>query len=433
MSNAKLGRLNAQILIDDGFRIHYGPTDTVSGRIVLSYKPHSSLLKSNAPTADLFGPISIQGILRSKVRVKVRRGDSHRLPTDHSKILFEYVFDVFVGSFKATVGEDFSYPFAINLPQDLKDIYDPANGGYAELMSSGDSRDQLLPLTFSMHFVDHPDVVSVGVLHQIGAQVTMPGIDIKTDIPSGDDRPPIRLELPRPPRALVERNKTTFIQNARVQNEYLLPEEERPQGFKQKAKAVFTSSHFPEFVVDVQCTYQQYIHPGQQLTFEVVLRRNDRKSTAEVFPDATLEGFQCDLRAYTIVDVSNRLIGSPQCIDTRTVQILAGHSRLSKQLNKESDYSIAIMTDPVMQNVSSFAHQKVSRQYLLRIAMQLKLAKESVKVRKECPVILLPPPEDSGSDEALAGPSQSYIRPPPDDEYLPAYGEAGSSTFLSAG
>ncbi|EME84206.1 uncharacterized protein MYCFIDRAFT_210815 [Pseudocercospora fijiensis CIRAD86] len=86
-----------------------------------------------------------------------------------------------------------------------------------------------------------------------------------------------------------------------------------------------------------------------------------------------------------------------------------------------------------MQNVSSFAHQKISRQYLLRIAMQFKLAREMVKVTKECPVILLPPPEDAGGDEALAGPSQSYIRPPSDDEYLPAYGEAGSSTLLSAG
>lgn len=427
MSNAKLGRLTAQVVVDGDFRIHYGPADKVDGKILLSYKPHGILLGSNALTADLFGPLRIHGILRSKVRIKVRRGDTHRLPTDHSKVLFDYVFEIYVGSLKAQIGDQFSYPFSINFPQDVKDIY--AGDGYAEMMSNGQSR-HLLPLTCSMHFVDHPDVVDVGVYHQIGVQVSMPGINIRSDVPQGNEQPPIRLELPHPTRELIERGKTMFVQQGGVQNEYLLPEEERPQGFKQKAKAVFTSSHFPAFVMDVQCAYQQYIYPGQQLEFDVVLRRNENKSTSASFPETTLESFHVDLQAYTIVDVSGRLIGSPQCIDRRTVQNLVGRTKLSKQLDKEKDYSVTIITNPVMQNVSSFAHHKLSRQYLLRISMQFRLARESVKVKKECPVILLPEPAATTEAQVEAGPS--YIRPPPDDEYLPAYGEAGSSTLLSS-
>lgn len=412
--------------------MHYGPNDTITGKILLAYSAHNSLVNRSAPTATLFGPLHIHVILHGRIRVKVRKGDSHRLPSDHSVDLFRHASSVHRGTLKAEAGNTFEYPFAINFPQPAIDIYGK-KGSYAELMAKGDSRG-LLPLSFGTIFIDHPDVVDISVCYRVGCQIGMPGIDVKTVGPEGDSRPIILYGLPRPTRALVTGHRATSQSTARVQNEYLLPEDQRPQGFKQKAKAIFTSSHFPEFATDVKIAYQQYIYPGQKLKFDIVLRHRDKSIGSEI-PEVVLEKFECDFRAYTIVDVSERLIGPPQCIDRRTVQTLVCHTKMSQKIVKADDYSFSITTDPLKNNVCSFAHHKVSRQYLHRIQMQFTIANESVKTKCECPVILVPPPTDSVATEAAAPEEASlpsYMQPPPDDEQLPAYGEAGSSRLLQS-
>lgn len=433
MTDAKLGRLKAQILVDDQHRLHHGSQDKITGKVILTYKPQSSLLRPNGETQHLFGPLELFVVLSGKVRTKVRRGDSHRLPTDHSNVLFQHGVKVFGGPFKAVAGEQFEYAFRIGFPQDMSKIYGAP--GYAELMGTGNSR-SILPLSFSLRFMDHPDAVDVSVLYRLGVQVSMPGIGVDVDVPDKYHQPIINFGLPRPPKSVVSGKLASFKQEARIQNENLLPEDQRPQGFKQKAKAVFTSSHFPSYVMDVTCTYPQYIYPGQQLSFDIVLRRNDKESSSELSPEASLVGFSVDLRSHTIVDVSGRIIGPPSVIDRRTVQTLTCETKISRQISKEQDYTIKMVTDPVLQHVSSFAHVKLSRQYLLRISMQFRSATEAVKIKQDCPVILVPAPEGLDREDPLvggssrAGPSRSYIQPPPDDEQLPAYGEASSHTLV---
>jgi hypothetical protein len=66
---AKLGVLHASIVVDGGTRLHFGPQDAVTGKIVLEYKPRTSLFKSTAGTADLFAPLKLEATLRGKTKV----------------------------------------------------------------------------------------------------------------------------------------------------------------------------------------------------------------------------------------------------------------------------------------------------------------------------------------------------------------------------
>ncbi|EME38424.1 hypothetical protein DOTSEDRAFT_57516 [Dothistroma septosporum NZE10] len=429
----KLGKLVAQVQVDDGARIHFGPEDTVTGHVILTYKPQAGLFKKNPATAPLFGPLKVAVVLHGAIRIRVRR--DREMPTSHGTSLFSLAFPVYDESFKADVEDVRRIPFTARFPVDAA-----STGTYF----TGGGGDAALPPTFNQHYSDYPDIVDVAVVYALGATVEMPGIDIRTSLPkvnptstilpfglensmSPQDAPIVRYERPRPSTAFIDDGIATFTHRATVQNEHLLPEDQRPTGFKQKAKAVFTSSHFPTFAMQIHCTHPQHIFPGQQLSFEVVLRRHDTGTSATFFPEVILEHFKVNVVAYTTVDTSQRLYGSSSCHDKRVVQTMVSHPGGPLELSKGNDYTAVVTTDHVRFHPSSFDHHKVSRQYNLRLSMQFKIANKGVRLHKDCGIVMVPPPLDYGNatgwnaPPAEAGPSTT--RASIDDE-LPTYEEA---------
>ncbi|KAF2164331.1 hypothetical protein M409DRAFT_25210 [Zasmidium cellare ATCC 36951] len=418
----KLGKLSASILIDNPTRPRYGPNDPITGRLILRYNPATALFKKDPITADLFGPLRINVVLVGQIRIKIRR--DRDLPTHHGGTLFAVPFHVYDGPFKGVVNTDYSFPFEARFPA-------IGDGGGS------------LPPTFASHFSDYPDVVDVAVLYHMGAKVEMPGIDIKVTVPEGNNAPQVRYDIPRPPLSFITDNTSVFSQRDRVQNEYLLPESLRPSGFKAKAKAVFSSSQFPVFAFEVFCTDQKHIHPGQRLTFNVRIIRNDKASSStdgDFFPTMTLEGFKADVKSSTVVDASSRIIGSSQCYDSKTVQSLTCQTKFPIEFRKE--WSADITTGPVMNHTTSFEHVKTSRTYKLKVSLSFKIANKSIKVVKECPVVMLPPPLDIGVQDLKieeppppieAGPSGTRDDDEDVDAPPPTYEEAGSSKLLKSG
>ncbi|KAK4499550.1 hypothetical protein PRZ48_010066 [Zasmidium cellare] len=420
--STKLGKLTTTLQITHPTRPHYGPNDPITGRLILRYNPATALFKKDPITADLFGPLRINVILVGTIRIKIRR--DRDLPTYHGGTLFAQPFHVYDGGFKAMVNGEYSWPFEARFP-------DVGDGGGR------------LPPSFASHFSDYPDVVDVDVFYQLGARVEMPGIDIRVNVPEGDSAPQVRYDIPRPPLSYITNNTSVFSHRASVQNEHLLPESHRPSGFKQKAKAVFSSSQFPVFTFDVFCTDQRNIHPGQRLTFNVRIIRNDAKSSStdgDFFPTMILESFKADVKSATVVDASSRIIGSSQCYDSRTAQSLSCKTTLPIEFRKE--WSADITTGPILNHTSSFEHAKTSRTYKLKVSLSFKIANKSIKVVKECPVTMLPPPLDLGVQglkiEAPpppieAGPSGTRDGDEHEDAPPPTYEEAGSSKLLKTG
>ena len=399
---SKLGKLQASIQPDGLSQPHYGAGDPVSGTVKLVYLPYSSVFKKNVETAALFGPLRLDVILSGRIRIRIRRERSHALPTVHDVALFAQKFSVYRGSFEPEVGKDYTYPFTARFPQ---------------------STEEVLPPTFGVLFSDVPDIVDVAVQYRLGVTVEMPGIAIDTVLPPLEAQAGVHYELARPSMAFIDTSRSTFKLRTKIQNQHLLPNDKQPTGFKGKAKAMFASNdQFPTFVLDIFCTDQRRIYPGQQLKFEITLRRDDSETTAPAVPAITLDSFRAELKGITLVDGSQRLIGPPVSHSRTTVQSMVCESQLPISFSKANDYSTILTTNSLRRHASSFNHPKLSRTYTLKITMQFTVAKKSIKLVQDCPVVVVPPPLDL-QHEVTAGPSRRAAYEE-EEEVLPTYEEA---------
>ena len=67
-----------------------------------------------------------------------------------------------------------------------------------------------------------------------------------------------------------------------ISNELLLPEENRPSGFRQKAKAALSSDFYPHYIFEWSVTAPQHVHVGRPMAFEIRVKVNEQASTAIV-------------------------------------------------------------------------------------------------------------------------------------------------------
>lgn len=401
---SKLGKLQAKIQGDGLNETYHGPGDAIAGLITLVYRPYSSVFKKNVPTAALFGPLRLDVILSGRIRIRIRRERSHALPTVHDVALFAQKFKVYRGSFEPEVGKEYTYPFSAKFPQS----------------------EDVLPPSFAVLFSDVPDVVDVAVQYRLGITVEMPGIAIETIMPPLESQATVQYEIARASMASIVQSRSTFKLRTRIQNQHLLPDEQQPTGFKGKAKAIFTpNEQFPTFVLDIFCTDQRRIYHGQQMKFDITLRRDDSETTAPAVPAITLDSFRAELKGITLVDGSQRLIGPPVSYSRTTVQDMVCQAKLPISFSKTNDYSTTISTNRIRRHTSSFSHPKLSRTYTLKITMQFTVAKKSIKLVKDCPVIVVPAPHDLQPQQVIAGPSRIVAHDEEEDQ-LPIYEEAPS-------
>lgn len=395
MADPKLGTLAARVFVDRGRQPHYGADDVVTGKVLLSYLPYKSIFKKNTVTADFFGPLKIEATLRGKVSVKVKRSRDTVISSDYGSRLFMHSFDVFEGSFRAEVGHNYEFPFVVGFPA--------STGGCP------------IPPSFAIYFSDYPDRVNAAVRYRLGAKMTTPGIKVETSTPDFDPEPEIRYDLPRPPQSLLNVPGRMVQQKVVIQNQNLLPETERPSGLRQTFKAAFSTSSFPKFTANISCTSIQYACPGLKPRFSLAVRAVDSETTAAFFPDVNLHAFGISLMAHTTVDTSERVLASKSCLDTHTAQKLSP-SRSSTSpptsLSKANDHCVEIEMDPFGLHPSSFAHPKISREYLLEIKARLTIAGTSVAFSQQFPVEMLPPPDHSGLatlGDFQPGPSRTSV------------------------
>ncbi|CAK1367991.1 unnamed protein product [Cercospora beticola] len=403
--SARLGRLEGRVSVDGISQPYFGPQDTLTGKITLRYLPYSSIFKKNVETAALFGPLKLSIILAARIRLRIRRERSHALPTNHDAHLFATKFPVYNGSLEAEVGKEHTFAFTAQFPRSI----------------------EALPPTFSLLFHQVPDIVDVAVQYRLMAEIDMPGIAIETLAAPLE----IKFDVARPSMTSIASSRTALKLRTKVQNQHLLPSDQQPQGFKGKARAIFTpSEQFPAFVLEIFCTEHKHIYPGQQMKFEVTLRRDDSETTAPAVPDITLDSFKADLKSATVVDGSQRIMGPAVIIDKTYAQSLECKTQLPINFSKSNDYSTYVVTIPLKNHASSFKHPKLSRVYSLKITMQFTVAKKSARLSKESPVTMVPRPTDD-NDPPVAGPSRRVVGDV-EDEDLPVYEEAPAYTVANA-
>lgn len=118
--------------------------------------------------------------------------------------------------------------------------------------------------------------------------------------PGKYEEPLVRYEPPRK-FILASARPYNLSDYVAVKNELLLPEADRPTGFKQKAKAAFSSDYFPTYSFDWTCVAPRDLILGQPAVFEVRIRPREQECTAPLIPDVRLTSFNATIVAHTQV------------------------------------------------------------------------------------------------------------------------------------
>ena len=152
----------------------------------------------------------------------------------------------------------------------------------------------------------------------------MPRLQVDISKPEKDNEPFVRYERPRLAR-VVKDDPVKWTGYISVKNELLLPEADRPTGFKQKAKAALSSDYFPTYSFDWECLAPRHLYFGQPAAFEIHIRPRENECTAVVIPDVHLSSLTAEVKAHTQVRAEKQLFTSPESSSDTTVSQADGY------------------------------------------------------------------------------------------------------------
>jgi len=424
---SKLGKLCADIHVEGGaLQSHYGPDDPIRGQVVLSYEPVANILRRKTTPAELFGPLKIQLKVYGRAEVRIRH--QGELSTNHNMDIFCQTISVFEGPFKAAGCHAYPFPFTFTFPEDFR-----AKSSAAWVPTPTTS----VPPTFGMNFSARHDLVNIRIEYLVEVLVSVKGIKIKTILPQENLRPVINYTRPRPSGSLVNSSAFTFQERVEIFGS----KPASPKALPSDVESILSScpnaaQDRTSFKFDVICTHHRLIYAGQVLTYRIKVSHAGSASRTIFLPTATLKSLSVDLVATTSVDASERIIGSNECVDKRVLQKFAASTSSSAEFSAANDHTVDVVLDRITSAPCSFAHRKVTRSYLFRLDMKLKVADKIVSVARDCPVTMVPQPVDGGLTD-LGSPA-SWLPPwsaVEDDMPPPTYNEAradGLPTRLDA-
>ncbi len=219
----------------------------------------------------------------------------------------------------------------------------------------------------------------------------------------------------------------TWRGQIRVSNERLLPESDRPSGFKEKTKAFFSSDYFPKYVFDWVCIAPTNVHVGQPACFEVRITPRENECTAVLVPQVRLRYFHIEIIGHTRVRSDKAVFSCLSSEGKYTVCRLTGIIDNHEPFSKANDYSKFIYTEalgggPMGSFASSFKTYNISHLYTTTIEFIFELAGEYKKVVKEYATIVHPPLlDDSQPQVTMAGPSSQASGVQDTEAELPQY------------
>lgn len=422
-----IGTLNAAVFLDEPKLIRCGTDDNVTGHVAVTYRPDFS---SDGSHPDLFGPLVVTVLFHGRAKTKVIKSNGNNRSTYRGRApLFQINTKIYDGTFKSAPNQTHRLPFSLKFPEGVAATY---NQGHWR----PDSRfitdlGQPLPPTFFLDYHGFAHRFTAFTEYRIGARVHMPNIDIKVGGLSEDSQPVVLYERPRvKPEAMVQRwhqSKDVCM----VQNEHLVPEDDRASGFKQKAKAMFKSDYYPEYHFEVHTKYPGHIYLGQPMTFEISIKPIESRCTAPITPEITMCAFNADINAYTEARAERIMFGEPESNGHDCVAKMTGRLIDSKEpFSKAKDYTKIITTPEVRGIPTSFSTFNINRTYTLELKYTIIAATKGFKVSKQIRVIVFPP-LDLPAAAPVAGPSSGPVAPSlPEYERPPEYHEVLEETSI---
>ncbi|KAI1172214.1 hypothetical protein F4777DRAFT_522634 [Nemania sp. FL0916] len=427
-----IGTLYAEVILDEPGLVHCGNGDPVTGHVAIRYQPSSK----NA-TTELFGPLKIFVTLqgRAKTKIWISRGQSSRTYRGRAPLLARRML-VYNDSFRAQPKETRTFPFSLTFP-DIADVL--MVDDFMEDSRFTCQKHQVLPPSFQSSGRSLGQRYEAFVEYSVAVNADMPQLQVDVRSPINYEAPVVQYERPRVPQR-AKRRLYDWRGYVSLSNELLLPESDRPTGFKQKTKAFFGATQFPTYAFDWVCLAPKDIYLGLPACFEVQIKPREQECTAVLVPQVWLKYFRIEITGHTLVRAERTIFRCPESEGHQTVLQLEGAiTNQSDPFSKGNENTKIINTLALgSANMgtfgSTFSTYNISRSYSVKIKLGFEITDDVRRVEHEYAVMVHAPPDtETVPTAAVAGPS---TQPPdagnttsdlPQYEELPPYepGPAG--------
>ena len=401
--------------------------------MVLEFQPLQN--KRGQVTKELFGPIQVKVILESELQTRVDNSSLNTKKASNTtqirdrRVLFQQTHIAYDGTFQACAAERKHFPFTVFFPKravltktQKKEGFLDHDGSWIPPGEREDDLGEILPPTFKTTFSDSFGSGEAAVSYRLKAEVRISGIDLSISATG-----PNPVLLYRPPPALQEalRGSNMFEQSITVVGKDLidLDDDEHPHGLREHLHHLLHHGPQPRYTFDILCTSTpENISAGQSFSFDVGVSTNRGLTTAHVEPEIMVDQCKITLLGYTRLHAFSHAQKSSQMKDTSEIAAVIGTASIEGAFSEFNDYTHTISNCPLPQYLpNSFAVEKLSRSYRIRISLDFLVGKQKVYARHEFPIKIHPPlPPGFTEYEAQAGRAQisewGEEQPPPYEE-----------------
>ncbi|TLD11951.1 hypothetical protein E2P81_ATG10200 [Venturia nashicola] len=417
------GTVFGKVVLDKPSKCHCGPDDPVTGHVALTYYPRGA--RSSAGSNDLqslFGPLKIFVDFTGRAKTKIHKSNGNSSSTYRGRApLFAQHHKIYDGTYNSKAGECVRFPFSFNFPERTQHM--PGQGDFRQDARFHEEAGGPLPPTFSTKNMGFSRSFVAFVEYRIGASFRMPGIDIEVrGVDFEESRPDVLYEQPSPPISQISRSKTQqYGHTVTLQNEHLLPEDQRPSGFREKAKFKFSSQQYPTYVFDIISTVPSEIHIGQPLAIELSVHPNINRCTAPLPPEIKLSSLHACLTSRIEIRAEYGFLSSQEAHKNNHLPWFVTEI-VDKDVPfcKANDHTKIIRSrDPLLGVQSSFSTYNICQRYTLEVEFTIAAAEKYTKLKRVVPITVLGPVDDGSTQGA----------------YAPAYGgyaEASSSAIATS-
>lgn len=441
-----LGIVQTSVLIDRGFKPHYGSEQPVTGKVRLTHRP-----KGKSTVHELFGPlkVTINFWGRAKTKITVSRGQNGSTNYRGRAPLFSKHSTIYDGPMKTAAEENFDVPFSVTFPDKVQ------NGG-SQFQPSGTwetENGHPLPPTGFMGSSGFGSNFDAFVEYNITAHVEMKGIDV--EIPKNtygrvNYQPLCTLE----PSAFKVYQSVT--RKVTVQNKGLLPPEERPSGFRQKTKAALSSNKYPVFPLSATVLVPKHLQAGQRIRTIIQLQpdRNDPAWSVNNAPPVNLISLAVKLTAGTSARAEKSFSSEHTDGDSDKVYKCSklfydpikpkDTAQSDIFLDESNDWTANLSSDPTPTNlIPSFKTYNIVHVYSALVEATLRCGDEKFDCSAMRAITVYAAGPAAGTSTTKApSPGQKYTARPPSHEgehasshvreQLPSYAGTGDTTLLEA-
>lgn len=426
-----VGTLYTQIVFKEPGKIHCGNRDPVLGHISIRYSAGPK-----NPGAELFGPLKVYVFLHGRAKTKIWKSNGQTTSVYRGRVpLFSRKVLIYDDSFRVQPGEAKTFPFSLTFPEVTDATVMDEFHEDARFMCH---QNQPLPPSFQNSYHGFAHRYEAFVEYRVGVDVFMPQLPVDVNKPTKYQEPVVHYERPRVSQPVRGRPRD-WRGYVSVSNELLLPESDRPTGFRQKTKAFLGAGSFPTYAFDWVCLAPADIHLGQPACFEVQIQPRARECTAPLVPDVRLKYFHIEIMAHTQVRAHRQIFSCPESEGNYTIGQMMGVVDNREPFSKANEYTKIINTEALGFGKtgtlsSSFSTYNIALAHSVKISFAFELTDKAKEIKREYAIAVHPHLETAPPPiTAIAGPSSGpqnatdMASDLPPYDHLPSYEQASTS------